>query len=153
MYQFNGQAKQGKAAEQTIDTYLGQWFHVYPVGPQEQRHGIDRRLVGLKNGQKLSMEYKVDRTAGSSGNAFIEVGLPGNKAGWARTSEADFLAYYVPGRSTLYLVRMSVVRGKLGEWAGYGSARATSSGGQSVGLLVPLNVLGSVSEQVHKIGD
>ena len=109
MYKFDAQYRQGQQAETYLDSVFSRWFIVSRVDAAKQRIGIDRIWRGRKRGQRLTVEYKCDRTAASTGNAFIELQSTDRSRGWALTSRADWLVYYVPGQR-IYLVRMQIGR-------------------------------------------
>lgn len=173
MHEWAPKFDQGVAGEYAIDRVLknlptvtdaeakstfGDWFlhligkpgfTVSPATGEEQRQGIDRHFS-----LPLTVEYKTDATAVRTHNAFIEtvsVDTAG-KRGWAYTSEADVLVYYIPGDELLYIVRFSRLRARLPHWLDlFPSRRIPNRGYHTVGLLVPLEELEECADVVISV--
>ena len=100
----------------------------------------------------LYVEYKSDRTAERTGNAFVETVSvdTANKPGWAHSSQADWLMYLVPGQcEALYIIRMADLRQRLATWqATYQQRRIPNDGYHTVGLLVPLHEFETIAYAV-----
>lgn len=142
-YQFAQKLAEGQTYEQQLDERFSDRFIIQPATPQQQRQGIDRVYrPRTKPHQVLYVEYKADRTAVRTGNAFVETVSvdTANKAGWAITSQADWLFYLVPGAAeVLYIIRMADLRAQLPQWQHrYQERRIPNEGYHTVGLLVPL---------------
>lgn len=143
-YSFQTQLAQGQTYEQQLDARFADRYIIQPATPQQQRQGIDRVYRPRKNPHEvLYVEYKADRTAARTGNAFVEtvsVDTAG-KQGWAYTSQADWLFYLVAGQcEALYIIRMADLRAKLPAWQRkYQERRIPNEGYHTVGLLVPLH--------------
>ena len=143
-YSFTKQLAQGQTYEQQLDARFGDRYIIQPATPQQQRQGIDRVYRPRKApDQLLTVEYKADKTAGRTGNAFVEtvsVSTTG-KPGWAITSEADWLFYLVLGAAeALYILQMAKLRAKLPAWRSrYQERQIPNEGYYTVGLLVPLD--------------
>lgn len=61
------------------------------------------------------------------------------KAGWALTSQAEILAYYLPEADLVYLLRMETLRRLVPQWQQRFRTRAAANKGyQTLGILVPL---------------
>jgi hypothetical protein len=126
--------------------FLDQWFareyEVRPATQEEQRRGIDRLFMHLQTGKRLTVEYKTDYKAARTGNAFIEtvsVDTTG-KAGWAHSSEAECLIYYIPGDGLMYVLALEVLRRELPRWMRQYPVRAAQNEGYAThGVLVPLD--------------
>lgn len=143
-YHFVTQLEQGQAYEQWLDARFADTYIIQSATPQQQRQGIDRVYrPRSKPHEVLYVEYKADRTASRTGNAFVETVSVDttNKPGWAHTSEADWLFYLVPGEcEALYIIRMADLRKKLPAWGRhYEQRRIPNDGYHTVGLLVPLD--------------
>lgn len=152
-YQFAEQLAVGEAWEAHLDAFFGGQFpvEIRPASMEEQRKGIDRLFVSKRTGAIDAVEYKADRLAGKTGNAFIEtvsVDATG-KPGWAVASQARYLVYLVTEPETIYFIAMRRVRAALPRWrAQYAEARAQNDGYQTVGLLVPLHELERIAMTV-----
>jgi len=97
------------------------------------------------------VEYKTDHTAARTGNAFIEtISVDSEqKAGWAFTSQADVVLYYVPGRDQVYVLRTTAVRSRLPFWLQACEVRQVPNDGYHThGLLVPLDELAGCADRV-----
>lgn len=150
MYSFNKQRSRGYAGEQTLDRLFGKFFEIRRASAAQQRQGIDRVMMGKAHKQTIRVEYKTDYTAATSGNAFIET-LVAGQPGWALTSQADFIAYFVPNQHA-YIVRPAALRTHLNEWEGRFEQRTiTNRGYMATGLLIPLTYLAEISEAVYAV--
>jgi hypothetical protein len=150
-YSFNQQLCHGEHGEEFLDHYFSRWFYIEPANPEEQRLGIDRFFMSRNQKHRLAVEYKTDETASRTGNAFIEVVSvdSSGKAGWAYTSQADYLLYYVPPRAFIYMLKMADIRERLSLWhQKYPLRRIPNNGYFSHGLLVPLRDLERYAEGV-----
>jgi len=147
-YRFDVQMAKGQRGEAVLDAYFARWFDITPATRWQQRRGIDRVFVGRLHGQRITMEYKVDSTAGRTGNAFVEVQV-GDRCGWAVTCHADLLTYYVPGCRRGYIVRPAGIRAKLDDWREvYETRTIANSHYDAIGILVPLDELASIADRV-----
>lgn len=141
VYDFKRQLANGERGEAFLDAFFARVYDITPATAAEQRQGIDRHFVNRTTGAKLTVEYKTDTRAARTNNAFIEtvsVDRVG-KSGWAYTSQADWLAYFVPGQELVYLIHFSDLRQRLPKWATrYPVREALNAGYKTLGLLVPL---------------
>jgi hypothetical protein len=135
----------GNKGESLLDRMFSVFFDVKPATPEQQMHGIDRVMVGKQAKQKITVEYKTDYTAATSGNAFIEL-ESGDKSGWALTCEADFIAYIVPGKH-VYVFRPCTLRNHLSQWKEECIVKSAQNPSyHATGLLVPLSTLAGICE-------
>jgi hypothetical protein len=150
MYRFQTQRNRGYEGEKMLDGVFSRFFNVRRATASQQRDGIDRVMVGKEHGQQITVEYKTDYTAASSGNAFVEIAFDG-RPGWAHTSQADFIAYCVPGKHT-YIVRPQTLRTHLSEWEGRFEKRTVLNAGYTAtGLIVPLAYLAEIAEAIYAV--
>lgn len=150
-YNFDDQLAHGEQGEAFLDRFFSRWFRIKPAALEEQRHGIDRHFHHLKSHEDFTVEYKTDSMAARTGNAFIETISVDTeqKAGWAFTSQADMLLYYVPGKATVYILKMTAIRARLPIWmTTYDLREVPNHGYHTHGLLVPLEELEQVAERV-----
>ncbi|MFN8452449.1 MAG: hypothetical protein U0521_28560 [Anaerolineae bacterium] len=140
-YDFRVQKAAGEQGEKLLDAFFERAYEITPATAAEQRQGIDRHFVNRATGAKLTVEYKSDSAAKRTHNAFVEtvsVSARG-KSGWAYTSQADWLAYYVPGDELVYLIRFERLRARLTTWAArYPVRHALNDSYKTYGLIVPL---------------
>lgn len=150
-YDMERQLRQGETAERFLDSYFRDEFDIRPVSREQQRQGIDRIFTRRKDGQELKIEYKADKRAAQTGNAFVEtisVDTTG-KQGWAFTCQADFLLYYVVGVGPLYILRPGDIKKRVAQWQRkYPARHIPNDGYHTVGLLVPLDEFERIAVQV-----
>jgi hypothetical protein len=152
-YQFETQLMRGQASEHEMDIFFQHRFEITPATPEEQRCGIDRHFVDRETHVTNTVEYKADWTAARTHNAFIEtVSIDTRtKAGWAYTSQADWLIYRVVGDcEAIYIVRLSDLRKQLNRWRRrYPTRQIPNKDYQTIGLLVPLIELEAIAMAVY----
>ena len=112
-YQFDAQHADGLAGEAFLDALFSRWYRIRPASAAQQRRGIDRWFRTTT--RRLAVEYKTDHTAARTGNAFVETVSvdTAHKPGWAYTSQADYLVYYIPPDGLVYVLRFAVLRREL----------------------------------------
>lgn len=135
---------QGEQGEAFLDRHFSRWFRIIRATSDEQRQGIDRWFHALRRPHSFAVEYKTDWTAAQTGNAFIETISVDTRErdGWAYTSAADLLLYYVPGRARIYVLTLTALRFRLPFWQQqYPVREIPNSGYHTHGLLVPLDEL------------
>lgn len=153
-YTFGAQKARGDAGEALLDQVFAADYEIRPATRAEQRRGIDRIFTQRKTGRHLAVEYKTDYKAAHTGNAFVEtvsVDTAG-KAGWAYSSAADYLIYYVPSDEVIYVIALEVLRRELPRWAREYPLRAAQNEGYAThGVLVPLDEFEAQAEAVISI--
>lgn len=153
LYEMNGQLQKGEAAETQLDQHFADRFQIVPATREQQRQGIDRLFTHRETAKSYTIEYKTDWTAGRTGNAFVETvsvdmeGIPG----WAYSSQADWLAYYVPGNATIYLIRFTHLRVQLPQWLRTCKAAPPipNRGYHTLGILVPLTEFAQAASRIE----
>lgn len=150
VYDFAAQLHQGEQYEDDLDQFFSTWYNIQKVDREQQRQGIDRIFTRKDNGTAYRVEYKADSKASETGNAFIETISVDttNKPGWAYSSLADYLIYYLPKDLLIYVIAFSELRKRLPRWCNYRSRRIQNNGYCTVGLLVPLDEFERISIQV-----
>lgn len=143
VYDFNTQLTKGEKAELELDAHFRNEFQVHRVSDEQQRNGLDRVFIQHVRGRKKAwlVEYKADWAASKTGNAFVEtVSIDrDNKPGWAYTSMADYLMYYLPNDLLIYIFTLKKLRAKLAGWLkNYPTRKIPNQGYSTVGVLVPL---------------
>lgn len=152
-YDFKEQLTAGEKSEKFLDGIFSKDYSVVPVGMDEQRQGIDR-IFTRADGTTFAIEYKTDWTASRTGNAFVETVSvdTANKPGWAYSSQARYLIYYVPGDSLIYVIEFGRLRVHLQRWVNQYPQRAIPNKGyRTRGLLVPLAEFEKIAKQVISI--
>lgn len=153
-YDFRKQLAAGEQGEKLLDAFFERAYVITPATDAEQRQGIDRHFVNRRTGAKLTVEYKSDNAAQKTHNAFVEtVSVDArSKSGWAYTSKADWLAYYIPGDELVYLIRFERLRTRLATWASrYPVRHALNDGYKTYGLIVPLEEFEFIAEYVWSV--
>lgn len=156
IHNFAASKARGEEVEAQLDAYLEPTYIIRKASEAEQRRGIDRWLTHRETGDTLSIDYKADHLAARTGNAFIETVSvdSAGKGGWALTSQADLIFYYLPQRSTLYVLSMAEISRALPQWADlYRQVHAQNEGYQSAGVLVPLKEIERIAEDVVEVGE
>lgn len=147
-YDFQTQNAAGQRGETYLDRFFSRIYVIEPATRDQQRREIDRWFTNRKTGNRITVEYKTDSLAGLTGNAFVEItsDKERQKPGWAYSSDADFLLYYVPDPDAIYAIRFADLRQRLWTWesryplkAVANHAPATNSRWTTEGLLVPLH--------------
>ena len=153
MYEFKEQLSKGEAAELVLDRHYAQFFDIHNATRDDQRRGIDRFFTRADS-KSWPVEYKADWTASQTGNAFVEtVSVDStNKRGWAYTSQAEWLLYFLPRDALVYVIQMKRLRDKLGEWERLCQKRRIENRGYSThGLLVPLAFFEELAQRVDTL--
>ena len=158
---FQRDLARGQEIERQLDEYLEPEYKIRPATRDEQRRGIDRFLTHRDTGETFAIDYKADFWAARTGRAFIETTSvdPGesingqHKAGWALTSHADFIFYFVVGKRRLYVLSLAEIRAALPHWRLVCEPmRISNDGYQTEGLLVELRDLERIAESVVEVG-
>lgn len=153
-YAMADQLAKGEAAEATLDRHFANRCIIQPATRAQQRQGIDRIFIHRQSGASYTVEYKTDWTAARTGNAFVETvsvdsqGVPG----WAYTSQAEWLVYFIPEQSTIYLIAFSDLRARLPHWLATCKAAPPipNRGYYTLGILVPLSEFAHLASQIEK---
>lgn len=151
-YSLRRQLEKGERWEKYLDSLFVDNFSIRPATRQQQRQGIDRIFTHKLWGTEYRIEYKADKTAARTGNAFIETTSVDtwNKPGWALTCQSDFLIYYIVGIGPAYILRPRDIKANVSEWQGrYPERKIPNKGYHTVGLLVPLAELERFAVAVH----
>jgi hypothetical protein len=148
MYGFDNQLNKGEKGENILDRYYSKWYSITPVSMSSQKAGMDRVWEERTTGMRTSVEYKTDEWTPKSGRVFIEtvsVDTVGKK-GWAYTSLAQWLIYYVPGFRRAYRITMLNIKHYLPYWIerigkvpGYEYKKVKNNGYFTEGIVIPLS--------------
>ena len=140
VYDFDAQHEQGQKGEAFLDAFFAARGHrIQPATRGQQRQGIDR--IFLRGGKMARVEYKTDFLAHETGHVFIEtISIDtDDKAGWAYTSQADLLVYYIPGQNVIYVISLERLREHLPRWCEtYPTRPAQNQQYATHGVLVPI---------------
>jgi len=150
-YDFEAQRAQGEQGEDELDRFFARWFAIQPATGRQQRQGIDRLFTARRGRRRFAVEYKTDRVAAQTGNAFIETVSvdTAERAGWVYTSQADLLMYYVPDWARIYVIELERLREQLAAWCAlYPLRRIPNAGYSTHGVIVPLQSLKRVARRV-----
>lgn len=138
-----------------LDDWIRSDYSLTVASIEDEWRGIDRWATD-SDGVKLGIDYKCDTRAAITGNIFVETvsNSQSGRLGWAYTSEADWIFYFVVPRFVLAF-RTASLRRSLSEWVSiYRTARARNDRGyDTIGILVPLIVARSSADSVCDFGD
>lgn len=153
IYDFDQQHEHGQRGEAFLDAFFANRGHTIQAATRgQQRQGIDR--VFLWDGKMARVEYKTDFLAHETGRVFVEtisVDTEG-KEGWATSSQADLLVYYVPGLRRIYVISLAALRDMLPTWNEcYPTRPAQNVDYATHGVLVPLNEFAHHASQIFEI--
>jgi hypothetical protein len=156
MHDFAERLAQGEAAEEYLDLVFATLFgyRIEKADRAWQRQGVDRFFVPRAPSReaRFGVEYKSDWAASRTGNAFIEttsVDRTGRQ-GWAYTSRARFLAYFVVPDDLIYVLPLTVVRRLLPRWlAAYPTRPARNRDYNTLGVCVPLEELERIRSPIN----
>jgi hypothetical protein len=153
-YEFTKQKAKGQQFEAFLDKYFSARFDIRRATWDQQHQGIDRIFTLRDTKKTFSVEYKADSMACRTHNAFVETVSVDtqNIPGWAHTSKAAKLMYYVPGVEVIYVIPFSRLRAQLSRWAEeYPLKWAQNKGYRTAGLLVDLDEFEKVAEAVISV--
>ena len=152
-YGMDQQLRKGEAAEARLDLHFAARFHIAPASRTQQRQGIDRIFTDHTSGKIYTVEYKTDWTAARTGNAFLETISvdTANIPGWVYTSQADWLAYFVPQQAVIYLIAFTALRARLPQWLDSCKAAPPipNHGYHTHGILVPLSEFARAARRIE----
>lgn len=154
-YRFKDTHRSGVRGEVTLDAAFSPRFEIRRATDEQQRQGIDRLYRDRETGEEFTIEIKSDWTAAKTGRAFIETVSVDreNKPGWAYSSQADMLLYFIPPLLLVYAVRLEKLRPHMSLWERVYPQRSIPNSHQTGdyftrGLLVPLAELENIAESV-----
>jgi hypothetical protein len=152
--------RRGQLAEEWLDRVFERDYEIRPASEGEQRRGIDRWFRRLAARRVVPVEYQTDWRASETGRALVETvavddGERPPKPGWAYSSRAVVLVYYVPGDDLIYLLTMARVRHHLRRWmAEYGpEVEVANEGYVTKGVCVPLHEFETLALEKINLAD
>ncbi len=153
VYSFDQQHEHGERGEAFLDAFFANRGHtIQPATRGQQRRGIDR--VFLWDGKMARVEYKTDFLAHETGKVFVEtvsVDTEG-KEGWAYSSQADLLVYYVPGLRRIVVLPLVELREALPAWSEqYPTRPAQNVDYATHGVLVPIGEFERHASQIFEV--
>lgn len=155
-YDLQEQLELSRQRDHEIDKHVKNVWLVNTVNRDFERAGVDRIWTHRDSGMRWSVEYKHDTLAHKTGNVFVEtvsVDTAGKK-GWAYTSTAQLLVYYVVEGEYAFIARMHEIRRRLPGWERFYKAKhatTTDRAGNAYktwGVLIPLQTFRAASEKV-----
>ena len=153
-YSFKKQFNFGRKQEKYLDELFMGKFNIRPANRAQERNGIDRIFTEISTGKIFTIQYKADKTAAHTGNAFVETVSVDtqNAPGWAVSCQADFIIYYIVDIGPAYVLRPRDIRKNLKMWQGkYDERRIPNRGYHTVGLLVPLREFENLSVAIVNV--
>lgn len=153
-YEFAQQKKIGTEGEARLDRFFRRRYQVTPASDVEQSFGIDRWFWYSPDELPFSVEYKTDKVGRKTSNGFLELchSDRGDRSGWAYTSRADILVYYVtgPGAEMAYWIGFGVLRTHIPHWMLNAHCRLAHTSCTTTGLVVPLAFLERIADYVYQ---
>ncbi len=159
-YDMQEQLRLSRLRDSEIDKHLSDDWRISGEVPREmERLGVDRVWVHRKTGRRHTAEYKHDTLAHKTNRAFVETwSVERKKRGWAYTSCAQILVYYVVGGEYAFVCRMEDIERRLPFWeAHYPTKHATTfdrrtgESYRTVGVCVPLPVFRGAASRVVEV--
>lgn len=159
-YDMKDQLEASRLRDAEIDKHFADKWHVSKELPRtHERLGYDRVWVHRESGRRWTVEYKHDTWTHKTGNVFIETeSVEGEKKGWAYTSCARVLVYYVVYGEYAFVVRMDEIERRLDVWEKLYESKTTTTydkkSGETyntVGICVPVFVFRSICDAVVPI--
>lgn len=116
-YDYDLQLSLGLFGEQRLQAFRHENYTLTKAShAQEQQGGYDFIFVDRKTGEAWTLELKTDFRAYFSRNAFIETVSVDDTVrqlyidGWAYTSEAQILLYFIPQTGQIFVIKMQKLR-------------------------------------------
>lgn len=159
IFDFKEQLALGEKYEDILDSHFSRWYDIEPAEREIQRLGVDRIFVANATSRRTSVEYKTDIRAEFTGNFFIEVvsvapksNFGQKKMGWAITSVAQMLVYYLPQTKMILSCSMQDLKDKVPSWSKqYPTGRAQNETYYGVGIKVPVSEIVELSNYRVKL--
>lgn len=152
VYDFSTQLNIGEGYEKTLDTYFSRFFRISIVPLQIQKLGVDRIFIYKgKPKRRFTVEYKADIKAAETHRIFVEIesNSTTGKPGWAYSSVAQQLVYYIPPWNRAAIVSMLTLREAVIEWERkYEKKLCRNSTYHSTGIVVPVQELKAIASRV-----
>ena len=154
IYDYGTQYAIGKKGEQVLDRWLQSVYQIQDVSndPKYQQAGIDR-IATRPNGSVLTVEYKCDCTAKTTGNLFFETISIDNKGieGWGWTSQADYWIFLIPDREIL-VIQPGKLRSLVWRDCQHLPEKSVRNRNyKTLGLAIPLHQVEKIARFVHKL--
>lgn len=158
LHTFDKSFEGSKLYDAELDKYFGVAYEIRKATRDQERMGIDRIFVHRVTGTWYYVEYKTDHRTPDTGNVFVETISvdTADKIGWAFTSAAQVLVYFVPAYERAYRIDMMTVKRKLPAWGVYREGKAWNKGRDGSlyltwGRLVPLNTFRASCIKEHEV--
>lgn len=148
MHDFDDKLAEGQHFERVLDRFFSAEYEVVAVNDFMQRQGKDRIFTPRAGGDFFGVEYKADSVAARTNNAFIETRSTDRVAGWAHTSKAHRLVYYIPPRCIAYVIDLNRLRAALPAWEKkYPRKAAENATYNTIGVTVPMAEVEAIAER------
>lgn len=154
IHEFKKKFKEGEIHAHTLDVFFSKQFEIIEANRKQESLGIDRIFISKLYGFRYSVEYKADSRAAETGNVFIEVTSVDtmNEPGWALSSTAQILIYYIPPEGKVFIVRMLNIRDKIKKWSlDHGIKLAHNITYNTKGIPVPIDVFKTIVQKIEFI--
>ena len=135
-----------------LDAWLELAYVVREATTEEQWRGMDR--VVADGERTYTIDYKCDERWARTGNVFVEItsNQQTGRQGWALTSEAEWLLYFLTP-SRVLLLRFETLRRELTTWQRSYPIRTARNeeGYNTIGVCVPVPIVEGIAEYAADI--
>lgn len=153
-HSFQASKKVGDMGEAQLDKFFSEKFTIEDVDMTQQKLGWDRIFTHKERGTRASVEYKTDTMSHKTNNIFVEIwsNKEAGKRGWAYTTTAQWLYYFVTGLDEVFIVDVAKLKLYLENWQiQFKVKSARNPNYTSEGMLVPIDVFKSVAYEVLSV--
>lgn len=156
-YDMREQLDLSRLRDSEIDKHFSDKWGIEPVGRLFERIGVDRIWTHKMTGRRWSVEYKHDTLAHKTGNVFVETTSvdTADVKGWAYTSCAQVLVYYVVSGEYAFVIRMAEIERRLAVWEQFYETKSASTLNKGTGktyktygVCVPLLIFRAAADKV-----
>lgn len=154
VHKFQDSLKVGNKGEALLDKHFSKKFHITEVDRETQMLGVDRIFEHKEKEHRCSVEYKTDAREADTGNVFIEIwsNKEAGKRGWAYTSLAQWLYFYLPGSNECCVIEMTALKQQLAYWRDtYRRVTVRNPNYTTIGIVVPSAIFKEVCYDIIKI--
>ncbi len=158
-HDFRKQLAQGKKGEKELDEFFKKDYIIVPVELQDEKDkGIDRVFIDRKQADAFTVEYKTDFLTQYTNNIAVEIYSVLNnktdKRGWAYTSKADYIFYYIFGKNEILVFEPKTMHEHLCDWErDYRHVFPNNGSYSSECVLVPVKVFLDCVDRIIQIKD
>ena len=145
-FDFHEKRREGDKGEWLMNTYHTLWFDIVESGNDGRERGYDSIFTRFSDSTPFLVETKVCNRAHETGNLIVETmsKVEFDKLGWAITSEAEILLWYIWFWDEVIYFRMPDIKKRVNQWKErYGelALMKNKQGWTTRAIMVPLTVM------------